>query len=112
MKPPPLPRAAALPDPFARFLQYLEVERRCSPRTVEAYESDLLQLTAYLEETGADALKLDTRTVRGFLARMNSSRSLAKQPLRISPSYLAFTLLKLGAWCVNTMSPSSTFSSR
>ncbi|HEY0839693.1 MAG TPA: site-specific integrase, partial [Vulgatibacter sp.] len=67
----PLPKAAALPEPMVAFLRHLEVERRCSPRTVGEYEGDLRQFQAYLEERRIDPLRADTLALRGFLARMH-----------------------------------------
>jgi integrase/recombinase XerD len=67
---PPPPRA---PDqPFEHlvldFLAYLEFERGLSRNTLEAYRSDLLQLGAHLERTGADALTAGHAGLAEFVA--------------------------------------------
>jgi integrase/recombinase XerC len=55
------------------FLRYLSVERGASAHTVRAYASDLADFEAYLDDTvSADAplAAVDTRVVRGWLARL------------------------------------------
>jgi integrase/recombinase XerD len=49
------------------FLAYLEFERGLSRNTLEAYRSDLLQLGAYLDEHGVDALDVEHSHLTGFL---------------------------------------------
>src|SRR4051794_15070651 len=49
------------------FLAYLEFERGLSRNTLEAYRSDLLQLGAYLDEHGVDALDAEHVHLTGFL---------------------------------------------
>lgn len=75
-----------------RFLTYVEIERRYSPRTVEAYQSDLLGNDAparraqrraqsfdrfLVESLGVDAPELSDvtqREVRGFIASLHRAR--------------------------------------
>jgi len=52
------------------FLAYLEFERGLSRNTLEAYRSDLLQLGAHLETTGADALSLQHSELADFVASL------------------------------------------
>ena len=52
------------------FLAYLEFERGLSRNTLEAYRSDLLQLGAHLEKTGADALTLQHGDLADFVASL------------------------------------------
>jgi len=49
------------------YLAELEFERGLSRNTLEAYRSDLLQLGAWLERTGADALTATHSDLAGFL---------------------------------------------
>jgi integrase/recombinase XerC len=60
-----------LPAPAAEFLGYMATQRRCSPRTVDAYRSDLLQL-AQLNEA-ADLLHLAQADIRRAAARMHAA---------------------------------------
>lgn len=74
------------------FLNYLAYERRASPHTVKAYESDLEQLAAYLLETNlegapdADGLKLllkaDPRHLRMWLATLLTKGRLQPRTIR------------------------------
>ncbi len=52
------------------FLAYLEFERGLSRNTLEAYRSDLLQLGAYLETTGGDALTVQHGDLADFVASL------------------------------------------
>jgi integrase/recombinase XerC len=77
--------APVLPAPAAEFLGYMATQRRCSPRTVDAYRSDLLQL-AQLNEA-ADLLHLAQADIRRAAARMHAAG--------LSPSSVARAL---SAW--------------
>jgi integrase/recombinase XerD len=63
---------AAPAQPFEHllldFLAYLEFERGLSRNTLEAYRSDLLQLGAHLQRTGADALTAQHSDLADFVA--------------------------------------------
>jgi plasmid stabilization system protein ParE len=52
------------------FLAYLEFERGLSRNTLEAYRSDLLQLGAYLERQGVDAVAARHAELAGFLSEL------------------------------------------
>jgi integrase/recombinase XerD len=69
---PPPPRAPA--QPFEHlvldFLAYLEFERGLSRNTLDAYRSDLLQLGAHLQRTGADALTAGHAELAEFVATL------------------------------------------
>jgi integrase/recombinase XerC len=59
-----------------RFLDYLQDQRRISPRTLRAYESDLKQFGSFLTADGkreapSGPEQIDTLAVRGFVARMS-----------------------------------------
>src|SRR5947209_755505 len=54
------------------FLAELEFERGLSRNTLEAYRSDLLQLGAWLQRTGAEALTATHSDLAGFLAELAS----------------------------------------
>jgi len=51
------------------FLAHLVVERRLSPRSVEAYGRDLRQFASWLEEEGLDLGEVERATVRTYLGR-------------------------------------------
>ena len=57
-------------EAVARYLEHLAHERRCSPRTVEAYEKTLERFRSFLEErTGrASVGRVDSTVVRAYLA--------------------------------------------
>jgi integrase/recombinase XerC len=81
----PASAAIALPAPAEDFLRHLQGERRCSPRTVEAYRADLGRLVA-LDST-ADLLQLAQADIRRAAARLHGAG--------LSPATLARTL---SAW--------------
>jgi integrase/recombinase XerC len=82
-----LTRPSASPYYLAvdRFLAHLQDERRVSPQTLRAYESDLAQFGAYLSDEhvsgpppGAEGI--DALAVRGFVAHL-SRRKLGKSSI-------------------------------
>lgn len=77
--------AASLPAPAEAFLAHLVTQRRSSPRTVEAYRADLLQLVRLA--AGADLLTLAQADIRRGLARLHAGG--------LSPASLARAL---SAW--------------
>ncbi|WP_341707654.1 tyrosine recombinase XerC [Halopseudomonas sp.] len=64
------PEQAGLADPdISAFLDHLRVERRLSPRTLEAYRHDLLSLDQHRSERGLPGWdQLDTQHLRHFIA--------------------------------------------
>lgn len=63
-----------------RFLQYLTVERNCSPLTIKSYREDLESLAAWLGErypAAPEAGDVTTLDLRGFLAALHE-RQYAK----------------------------------
>jgi integrase/recombinase XerC len=68
----------------ARFLAYLEDQRRVSKQTLRAYASDLAQFRAILGERHGDALpgpeSVDALAIRGFVARLHRD-GLAKSSI-------------------------------
>ncbi len=61
----------ALPASAAEFLTYLATQRRCSPRTVDAYRSDLLQLSQLCADS--DLLQLAQADIRRAAARLHAA---------------------------------------
>lgn len=86
----PLPKAVDLDERVVEFLRHLEVEKRYSPRTVREYENDLAQFQAYLAEKRIDLLRVETLTLRGYLARLHDrlqSASIARKLAAIRSFY-------------------------
>lgn len=75
------------------FLLHLRVERRYAPRTLAAYETDLRQFLAFLEEKGAPLLEVKPTDVRSFLAGMHGElapTSVARKIAAIRSMYRFF----------------------
>ncbi len=66
------PGTRAFGELMLDFLAYLELERGLSRNTLEAYRSDLLQFSAFLEREGLGALELDARDLRKFVTELAS----------------------------------------
>ncbi|HVN47312.1 MAG TPA: tyrosine recombinase XerC [Bacteroidota bacterium] len=67
-----------------QFLEYLEVERNYSPHTITSYETDLLELLAFLQSEGiANVRDIHKETLRAFLGNLLdhgfSNRSAARK---------------------------------
>jgi integrase/recombinase XerD len=78
----PVPAAVAVrfEQHVLDFLAYLEFERGLSRNTLDAYRSDLLQLGAYLQRIGVDALEAGHRDLAGFLSEL-AAGSEARPPV-------------------------------
>jgi integrase/recombinase XerC len=65
------------------WLEHLRVERRASPRTLQAYAAALARLQPLAQEDGVALLQVQPQHVRGWLARLHrqglAPRSLALQ---------------------------------
>lgn len=77
-------RADAPPPPVADYLAHLEVERRMSAHTLDAYRRDLAALAGWAADQGHDdLLALDGAAIRAFVAaehrRGLSPRSLQRR---------------------------------
>ena len=77
-------RADAAPPPVADYLAHLEVERRMSAHTLDAYRRDLAALAGWAADQGHDdLLALDGAAIRAFVAaehrRGLSPRSLQRR---------------------------------
>src|SRR5688572_5937342 len=89
---PPLPSFIAKPDAakaMAAWLDYLATERRCAPKTIEAYGRDMAQFCAFLtDHLGGEPRLMDLGLLAAmdfrsfFAARRNSgaeSRTIMRQ---------------------------------
>jgi integrase/recombinase XerC len=86
-----MPKPASAPPlsaSVARFLDYLAGERRCSPRTLEAYRSDLAQLEAFVRERRGEREPsvgdLDVYVLRGWLGALARTRAAASVARKIA----------------------------
>ncbi|RPE79808.1 tyrosine recombinase XerC [Vulcaniibacterium tengchongense] len=61
-------QAPALPRAAAEFLAHLQVERRMSAHTLDAYRRDLDALAAWASRRGLDVVALDGEHLRAFVA--------------------------------------------
>lgn len=75
-----------LEESIARFVVYLQAEKRASPRTVEAYGDDLRGLLAFAKERApracGDVCAIDVYLLRGWLgtlARKHAASSVARK---------------------------------
>jgi len=68
------------------FMEYLEVERRLSPRTLRTYGADLRALADFVAERGLpeDATRLDLHALRAFLASLAGHAGSGTTARRIS----------------------------
>jgi integrase/recombinase XerC len=64
-----------------RYLSYLEGPRRASPHTVAAYRSDLTDFVAFIERIGRSLEQVDHRTLRTYLANLET-RGLQRTSIR------------------------------
>jgi integrase/recombinase XerC len=93
-------RASPFFEAVDRFVAYLRDQRRASPETIRAYESDLAQFGAFLSEehVGGPAPGpegIDVLAVRGFVARLHRSglgRSSVARKLSTVRSFLEYAV--------------------
>lgn len=81
------PSADTLVDAFVTFMR---VERNLSPRTVDAYASDLGGYTAFLEREGVHPFDADHRVLRSYLADLDRARYARRTVARRLAAVRAF----------------------
>ena len=64
-----------------RYIAYMAGPRRASPHTVDAYRRDLSDFCAFLERLGRDVGEVDHRTLRTYLANLET-RGLSRTSIR------------------------------
>ena len=57
-------------SPLDRYRIYLRLEKGLSPRTLEAYMSDVEKFAAYIAEEGGDLLTVELEQLRDYLATL------------------------------------------
>lgn len=92
--------ADALAEQIERFLDYVQGEKRLSPRTAEAYRRDLGALRAFLESKGwpQDARRLSATVLRAWLGSLFEKSSPASLKRRVSTlrSFYRYLMLREG----------------
>ena len=80
------PDASDIRSAIADFLDYLQNEKRLSPRTVRAYRSDLAALTAFLESRGfvRGPESLDASMIRAYLVEIHESTAARTRARKLS----------------------------
>lgn len=80
----------------AEYLEHLEHERRCSPRTVETYRRSLAEFAAFLAERGGadDAGRVDAGVVRAYLAGLYGGNGPATQGRKLAALRGLYSFLK------------------
>lgn len=65
-----------IPDYIDQFLQYLTVQKRYSPHTVQSYQKDLSDLAAYINQSYPENSLVDLKMpmLRSWLAALKSSK--------------------------------------
>jgi site-specific recombinase XerD len=64
-----------------RYIAYMEGPRRASPHTVDAYRRDLTDFCGFLERLGRDVTDVDHKTLRTYLANLET-RGLSRSSIR------------------------------
>ena len=61
-------------DSLAEFFRHLQLEKDASPHTLRSYRSDLLEFAKYAGEGNPSTWldRVDTRTIRGYLAHLHA----------------------------------------
>lgn len=86
-------RTVANEERLDAFLLYLKAERRYAPRTIAAYERDLRQYLAHLEEKGVSLCAAKPPHLRSFLASLHgelAATSVARKLAAIRSMYRFF----------------------
>ena len=85
--------------PVNRYRIYLRLEKSLSPKTIEAYVSDVVKLVLFLQTQGVNPLQAQTADLRSFLGSLCDSGINSRSQARILSSIRSFyTFLQLDGY--------------
>lgn len=85
--------------PVNRYRIYLRLEKSLSPKTIEAYMSDVVKLVLFLQTQGVNPLQAQTADLRSFLGSLFDSGINSRSQARILSSIRSFyTFLQLDGY--------------
>ncbi len=94
-----------------KFLEYLDLEKNCSQRTIEAYEDALYEFYSFIINLGekADVQKIDRTVIRDYLAYLHS-KGLKKTSISAKLSAVKSFFKFLAKFKIITSNPTIGFS--